>query len=75
MYAQGITNVDNVLMILGVSHHMPPDERFIATHLMMKGFADLVQFAGGKVMRVQVHSGWRCLAVRCSNFDGGGVVV
>uniref|UniRef100_A0A6A7G7H4 Selenide, water dikinase n=2 Tax=Hirondellea gigas TaxID=1518452 RepID=A0A6A7G7H4_9CRUS len=49
MYAQGITNIDNVLMILGVSDQMPPDERFIATHLMMKGFADLVHYAGGKV--------------------------
>lgn len=49
MYAQGITNVDNVLMILGQSENMPPKERFIATHLMMKGFADLVHFAGGKV--------------------------
>lgn len=49
MYAQGITNVDNVLMILGVSNKMPRDERFIGTHLMMKGFADAVHAAGGKV--------------------------
>lgn len=51
-YAQGITNVDNVLMILGVSNKMPRDERFIGTHLMMKGFADAVHAAGGKVRRV-----------------------
>jgi hypothetical protein len=49
MYAQGVYNIDNMLMVFAQSQDMPPRERFITSKLMMKGFADSVHSAGGKV--------------------------
>lgn len=45
----GIYNIDNVLMILGVSTQMKENEREVVTREMMKGFNDKAQEAGTKV--------------------------
>jgi selenide,water dikinase len=42
----GITNIDNMLMILSVSITMPENEREIVTREMMKGFNDKATEAG-----------------------------
>ena len=40
LYAMGITRVDTILMILGVSLKMSEEEREVTTRLMMQGFSD-----------------------------------
>jgi len=49
MYAMGVVDVDNVLMILAESTDMTKEERHTVTSLIMKGFNDLVVEAGSKV--------------------------
>ncbi len=45
----GVTNIDNVLMILGVSTAMNESERHAVTREMMRGFNDKANEAGTKV--------------------------
>eukprot|EP01117_Protostelium_nocturnum_P010935 TRINITY_DN3954_c0_g1_i1.p1 TRINITY_DN3954_c0_g1~~TRINITY_DN3954_c0_g1_i1.p1 ORF type:complete len:283 (+),score=89.70 TRINITY_DN3954_c0_g1_i1:337-1185(+) len=40
LYAMGVVNCDNILMILAASNEMQKEERTIATRLMIKGFND-----------------------------------
>ncbi len=49
LYSMGVTHVDNVLMILGVSLQMKEKEREIITREMMKGFNDKAREAGTNV--------------------------
>lgn len=46
IYAMGVTEVDNVLMILGASTDMQAEHRKIVTRLMIKGFDDHCKAAG-----------------------------
>lgn len=46
IYAMGVTKIDNILMILGVSLQMKENEREIITREMMKGFNDKAKEAG-----------------------------
>ncbi len=49
VYAMGVTEIDNLLMILGVSLTMTEQERQIITREMMRGFNDKAIEAGTKV--------------------------
>eukprot|EP01118_Nematostelium_gracile_P005790 TRINITY_DN1840_c0_g1_i1.p1 TRINITY_DN1840_c0_g1~~TRINITY_DN1840_c0_g1_i1.p1 ORF type:complete len:312 (+),score=74.29 TRINITY_DN1840_c0_g1_i1:300-1235(+) len=49
LYAMGISECENVLMILGASNEMPKEKRDIVTKLMVKGFNDTVKDAGSEV--------------------------
>lgn len=46
LYSMGVTHVDNILMILGVSLLMKENEREIVTREMMSGFNDKAKEAG-----------------------------
>lgn len=55
----GITHVDNILMILGVSLQMNENEREVVTKEMMRGFNDKANEAGCKVTGGQsVQNPW-----------------
>lgn len=49
LYSMGVTHVDNILMILGVSQLMRENEREVITREMMKGFNSKAIEAGTKV--------------------------
>ncbi|CAH3028000.1 unnamed protein product [Porites evermanni] len=49
LYAMGVTNCDNMLMLLGVSNQMTLKEREVVTPLVIKGFNDLALEAGTTV--------------------------
>lgn len=49
LYAVGVSNCDNVLMILAASSDMEPEQRRVVLELMIKGFSDQVEKAGSKV--------------------------
>eukprot|EP01130_Rhizamoeba_saxonica_P000226 TRINITY_DN10214_c0_g1_i1.p1 TRINITY_DN10214_c0_g1~~TRINITY_DN10214_c0_g1_i1.p1 ORF type:complete len:314 (-),score=82.20 TRINITY_DN10214_c0_g1_i1:147-1088(-) len=49
MYAMGVVDIDNVLMILAASLDMPENERNIVTRLMIEGFNDKCTEAGSEV--------------------------
>lgn len=49
MYAMGIADVDNMLMILAASLDMPERERMIVTRLLIEGFAAQAKLAGTTV--------------------------
>jgi len=49
MYSMGITTIDTMLMILGVSLEMSAEERDIVTTLMIKGFSEVAAEAGTSV--------------------------
>jgi len=49
MYALGVVEVDNVLMILGASRTMDPPARDIVTRRMIEGFSDMCKSAGVEV--------------------------
>ncbi|KAI9145156.1 AIR synthase-related protein [Paraphysoderma sedebokerense] len=49
LYAMGVTDCDNMLMLLGISRKLEPDEKEIVTKLMMQGFNDLAIEAGTMV--------------------------
>ncbi|KAG8232609.1 hypothetical protein J437_LFUL010732 [Ladona fulva] len=49
LYAMGVTDCDNILMILGVSTKMSDKERDIVMPLMMRGFKDAAIEAGTNV--------------------------
>ncbi|KAF5903467.1 NF-kappa-B essential modulator isoform X1 [Clarias magur] len=49
LYAMGITECDNMLMLLSVSQKMSEKEREQATPLMMKGFRDAAEEGGTSV--------------------------
>jgi len=49
MYAMGVVEVDNMLMILAASLDMNPLDREIVTKLMIKGFDAHAKLAGSKV--------------------------
>ncbi|KAL3319206.1 Selenide, water dikinase 1 [Cichlidogyrus casuarinus] len=46
MYAMGVTEVDNMLLLLGVPTSMKPDERMVSNKLIMEGFRDCAAEAG-----------------------------
>jgi len=46
LYAMGVSDCDNMLMLLGVSSEMTLKEREISTNLIIKGFSDLALEAG-----------------------------
>lgn len=49
MYAMGVVNIDNMLMLLGVSQKLTEKERQVVVPLIMDGFADLAEEAGTSV--------------------------
>lgn len=49
LYAMGVTECDNMLMLLGVSSQMTLKEREVVTPLVIKGFNDLALEAGTTV--------------------------
>ena len=49
LYAMGITHIDNVLMVLGVSTQMSEPERQIVTREMMRGFNYKAKEANTKI--------------------------
>lgn len=49
LYAMGVTECDNMLMLLGVSNQMTLKEREIVTPMVIKGFNDLALEAGTTV--------------------------
>ncbi|KAI1285971.1 Inactive selenide, water dikinase-like protein [Halotydeus destructor] len=49
LYALGVTECDNMLMILGVSRQMTEKERDVVIPIMMRGFRDCAHEAGTQV--------------------------
>lgn len=49
LYAMGVSDCDNMLMLLGVSTDMTAKEREVVTTLMIQGFNDLAKEAGTSV--------------------------
>lgn len=49
LYAMGVTECDNMLMLLGVSQKMTDKERDVVVPLMLRGFRDLAEEAGTSV--------------------------
>ena len=49
VYAMGISRVDHMLMILGISLQMKESDREIVTREMMRGFNDAASEAGTKI--------------------------
>lgn len=59
LYAMGITDIKEVLMILGVSTDMNEAEKDVSTTLMIQGFTDAAQQAGAQVGGGQtVYNQW-----------------
>ena len=59
LYAMGITNIKEVLMILGVSTDMKPEEQDVTTTLMIQGFTDAAEQAKTQVGGGQtVYNPW-----------------
>lgn len=59
LYAMGVTEVDTILMLLGISTDMTADERDIVTTELMKGFAEVATEAGTSVTGGQtVQNPW-----------------
>lgn len=46
LYAMGLTDCDNMLMLLGISREMGVEERNVVTRLMIQGFNDKAKEAG-----------------------------
>lgn len=49
LYAMGVTECDNMLMLLGISDKLTDHERDVITPLMMKGFKDCAEEGGCSV--------------------------
>src|SRR4051794_41167438 len=49
MYAMGVDEVDNVLMLLAASIDMPEPDRSVCTRLIIRGFDDTCKLAGTAV--------------------------
>lgn len=49
LYAMGVVDCDNMLMLLGVSNEMTLKEREVSTQLIIKGFNDLANEANTNV--------------------------
>jgi selenide,water dikinase len=49
LYAMGVTDCDNMLMLVAASLDMPADLRLVCTGHMMRGFNDVAVAAGTKV--------------------------
>ena len=49
LYALGVTECDNLLMLLAVSNKMTDKERDVVIPLMMRGFKDAAHEAGCQV--------------------------
>eukprot|EP00696_Hemimastix_kukwesjijk_P019763 gnl/Hemi2/912_TR325_c0_g1_i1.p1 gnl/Hemi2/912_TR325_c0_g1~~gnl/Hemi2/912_TR325_c0_g1_i1.p1 ORF type:complete len:321 (-),score=61.80 gnl/Hemi2/912_TR325_c0_g1_i1:63-1025(-) len=59
LYAMGITEVDNILMILGVSRQMTPHQQKIVTSSLIRGFNDQAKLAKTSVTGGQtVQNPW-----------------
>jgi len=56
MYAMGVYDIDNVLMLLACSSDMSPSDREVCTRLMIKGFDDLCKEADTQVSGGQTIS-------------------
>ncbi len=54
LYAMGVVDIDNVLMLLGVSTDMTLAERTLVTPHVIKGFNDLCAAAGTRVTSARV---------------------
>jgi selenide,water dikinase len=62
LYAMGVTDCDNMLMLLSVSNKMSEKERDLIIPLMMQGFKDCAQEAGTSVQGGQtVINPWVCV--------------
>ena len=49
LYAMGVVECDNMLMLLGISNEMSANERQVVTPLIIKGFSDTAREAGTSV--------------------------
>ncbi|KAI0240379.1 Inactive selenide, water dikinase-like protein, partial [Lamellibrachia satsuma] len=49
LYAMGVTECDNMLMLLGISQKLTDKERDVVVPLMIRGFRDLAEEAGTSV--------------------------
>lgn len=59
MYAMGITDISNILMVLGISSKMTETEKEVTTSLMIQGFEDAATEAETKVTGGQtVYNPW-----------------
>jgi len=59
MYALGVCDVDNLLMLLAVSVEMTPLAKEVVTRRMIQGFDDMAKFAGTQVTGGQtVQNPW-----------------
>ena len=59
LYAAGVTEVRNSLMILGISIQMTKEEQKISTSMILKGYAEKVEEAGAHVAGGQtVYNEW-----------------
>ncbi len=68
LYAMGVTECDNMLMLLSISNKMTDKERDVIIPLMMQGFKDCAQEAGTSVQGGQtVINPWvsSCLVNVC----------
>lgn len=62
LYSMGVTEIDEVLMILGVSTQMTEEEKDVTTSLMIQGYVDTAQQAKVKVGGGQsVYNMWPML--------------
>ncbi|KAB7506548.1 Selenide, water dikinase [Armadillidium nasatum] len=50
LYAMGVTDCDNMLMLLGVSTKMTEKERDVVIPLMMRGFKLIIDITGGQTV-------------------------
>jgi len=46
LYATGVTECDNILMLLGISSRITQKERDVIAPLMIRGFKDAAEAAG-----------------------------
>ena len=57
LYAMGVTDCDNMLMLLGVSTKMSEKERDVVVPMMMRGFK--VSYLSAKMARFATRIDWR----------------
>ena len=51
LYAMGVTDCDNMLMLLGVSNKMSEKERDVVVPMMMRGFKVCPTIVGNAILR------------------------
>jgi len=73
MYAMGVFDVDNVLMILAASTDMTPEDQEIVCKLMMKGFSDQCKVAETQVSGGQsIQNPWPLIGGTAKSLQKGG---